>query len=140
MALNKMRHGKTIDEATQDVGVSRQTMIRSVRSALYKVGKTWQAKELDRIPRPPMAIYTEGERKYIDVTDSQTASIIGTYDSMRAKFLHTLDPRVLEPFKDVIVQDMYGNKYTLDTDPELVFEAERKKREPEPQEVYKYGG
>ena len=80
------------------------------------------------------------EKKWIDVNDSTTASLIGTYNSMRAIFLEQLDPRVLDPFKGVVVQDMYGNKYLLDTDPELIFEAERRKPEGEPYEVYKYGG
>lgn len=139
-ALKKMREGKTFDEACEFAGIPKNTMIRSVGSALFKEEDTWNAKRFDNISRPPMAIYTGGERKWIDVADSSTASILGTYSSMRAKYLHTLDTTVLEPFRGVVVQDVYGNKYTLDTDPELVFEAERKKREPEPQELYKYGG
>lgn len=138
--INLMRHGRSIDEASQEAGVSRRTMIRSVRSALYKVGNTWMATEHDNIPRPPMAIYEGGERKWIDVADSDTARIIGQYNSARAVFLERLDPSVLEPYRGAVVQDMYGNKYTLDTDPALLFEAERKKPEGEPYEVYKYGG
>jgi hypothetical protein len=138
--VRMMRHGSSIDEACKFVGVSRRVVLKSVPSALKKIGKTWLARDTDRIPRPPMAIFEGGERKWIYVDDSQTASLIGRYHSYRGIFLDKLDPAIMEPFKNVVIKDMYGNAYTLDTDPELIFESERKREGPEPYEVYKYGG
>jgi hypothetical protein len=138
--IRMMRKGSSIDEACKSVGVSRRVVIKSVPSALKKIGKTWVAKDTDRIPRPPIAIFEDGERKWIYVDDSQTASLIGRYHSYRGIYLDKLDPAIMEPFKNLVIKDIYGNTYTLDTDPGLIFEAERKREEPEPYEVYKYGG
>ena len=135
--LNLIRNNKSLEQALEELGIDKQTVLKHLGKYLFKKGKIWIAKKFDRIQRS-MVIYENGELKSIVVTNSKDASIIGEYLNAVKQFLIFGDKEVLKPFENIVIKDADGKKHKLETNPNNIYLIEEQKEEEEFYEIYKF--
>lgn len=70
-------------------------------------------------------IYSKGKVKHIQVKGYEIASLVGRYMAAVAQFLKTNNMSHLAPFKDVVVRDIKGNAYLLETQPNILYRLDQ---------------
>jgi hypothetical protein len=124
--LKEMRKtGGTLDNVFLPKGMTRETVVRHVRSALQRSKDTWLARPYDTISRA-LNIIENGQIRSIEVNDSEEASKVGRYGNAVKKYLETADESALEPFVGMQVWDSSGRLHTLETRPKQILEALRR--------------
>ena len=115
----------SLTQASRQLHTSPKTVLKYT-NAFRKLKGKWIVKTYDTISRPPMRFYENGEEKWIDVSDSRTASTIGKYHNAVRKFFETGNTDALQGFKDPI-KDAHGVVHYFETDPDrltIIIEAQ----------------
>jgi hypothetical protein len=106
----------TLTQASREVGVSRNTVIRWAGSALKKLASgRYTAKQRDNLLRMVMIPTPEGTRE-IGVRGSRQASVLGAYFAAVQKYLSTGDASGVSKFRDRQIKDASGATLPLITD------------------------
>lgn len=101
--------------------MSRDT-VRKATGAFRKRGGRWVPSRQDRIQRW-MKSYENGRRVEVLIDDSRTAKLLSDYANAVQKFLVTLDPELLRPFRGKTYRDAFGAEHTFETNPEAILAA-----------------
>lgn len=121
LGLKGMRLGKSLTKSAKSIGVSRERLSHYLaqNSIIAKHKGKWQLKQDDRIRE--VMIYSQGRVKHIQAKGYEIASLVGRYMAAVAQFLKTNHSSYLDPFKDVIVRDIKGKAYLLETRPNVLY-------------------
>ena len=115
-AVAKMRSSRNLSlrQAARAAGIDAKVVTRLVGPALHKDKRgRWTATTRDRLLRVLNIPSARGTRD-IAVTDSRTASHIGSYMDAIRKFIDTGgDPSVLKPFRKLRLLDANGRRISL---------------------------
>jgi len=116
-AISKMRsHGLSLREASEEVGLSPDTLTALGRQALLKDARgRYRAKRKDRLLRVLILPSPDGLQE-VTVNDSETASEIAKYSDAVQKYLRTGDASKLRQFAGMRLTDADGNPIELITD------------------------
>jgi hypothetical protein len=130
-----MRDGRLrLSIAAKKLKKSPRSVLKHAGVALRKRKRDYVVKPSDAIPRS-MKIVSGGE-EIVVVVDSQTATIIGQYHNAKKRFLAEGDETLLAEFEGVVVTDIDGNEYALDTDVQNLLAIEEAREEAEFYEIY----
>ena len=132
--LSGVRRGQTLFDASKNVGINQETVIKHT-NAFKKVKGKWVVKSFDRISRV-MSIYENGKQVWVEVRDSRTASRIGKFNSAVYQFIKSGNKDVLKPFKKPF-KDSKGNLHYFEINPEKLYEIAESWEETEFFEIYK---
>jgi hypothetical protein len=132
--LRKVRNGQSLTEASKELHIRLETVIKNT-GAFCKFKGKWIAKSQDHISRI-MSIYENGKQSWIEIRDSRTASRIGKYNSAVNEFLRAGNVKVLKPFRKQF-KDAKGKLHHFETDPDKLYEIAEQQEEPEFWEIYK---
>lgn len=121
MGLKELRLGKSLTKSAKSIGVSRERLSHYLaqNAVIEKHNGRWRVKQDDRIRE--VMIYSQDKAKYIQVKGYEIASIVGRYIDAVGQFLKSNNPKHLDPFKDVIVRDIKGKAYLLETRPNVLY-------------------
>ncbi|MEM0143640.1 MAG: hypothetical protein QXL94_06785 [Candidatus Parvarchaeum sp.] len=129
------RSGQPLSKLSREHGISVKTVLRATHG-FKKVKGRWKAKKIDHISRI-MAINENGKERFIEVTDSRHATIIGKYYSAVKEYLNTGNIDVLDEFEGKRVKDSSGKWHTLETNPSAIREINARREEPEFYDIYR---
>ena len=90
------RSRRSLNRLGRDHGLTSGE-VRRATNAFRKTKGRWKAKKVDRISRI-MAINENGKERFIEVTDSRYATLIGKYHSAVKEYLNTGNTDVLAEF------------------------------------------
>lgn len=125
--------GRSLDRLSKERGLTGD-LVRKATGAFRKVNGRWKAKKVDHISRI-MSINEDGVEKYIEITNSRYATIIGRYYAAIKEYLNTGNSDALAEFKGKWVKDAQGNIHVLETDLDAI-RAIEERRESEYPPVY----
>ena len=135
-ALNLMRKkGGGLSSSAKHTGTTTKTIRKHVGKAIFKRNGKWRARQHDSISRV-MTIFSNGKRFNIESTDSDTASLIGRYNSAVGHFSQTGDTTSLERMKSLVVKDTSGKTFVLETRPSKVIGILQRLEEPDVPTIY----
>jgi hypothetical protein len=117
-AVTKMRSDHvSLQEASREYGLGRQTVIRLAGSALRKrPNGRYAAKANDKLLRVVIIPAEQGLTE-VPTRDSRQASELGRYSEAVHKYLETGDASALQQFAGKDVLDLNGNQIALMTEP-----------------------
>jgi hypothetical protein len=126
--LRVLAQTKDIKAAARSIRVSVKRFERSAKrkTAIGKRKGFWTV--VRRLPRK-MPIFSGGRQLAITVR-SNSATLIGRYNSAVAKFLRTNDPKFLVEFKGCGVKDVRGKFHEFTTDPNVLYRLSSAGNEP----------
>jgi hypothetical protein len=115
--ISKMRKDRTsLQQASQEFGLSPQTVIRWGKSALRRrTNGQYAAKASDRLLRVLVIPTRHGVRE-IAIRDSRQASEIGGYWHAVQRYLETGDSFTLRQYRGAEIKDASGTKLLLIAD------------------------
>ncbi len=124
LGLKELRLGKSLTKSAKSTGVSRERLSHYLakNSVIEKHNGRWRLKQDDRIRE--VMIYSQGKAKYIQVKGYESASLVGRYIDAVGQFLKTNNPSHLDSFMDVVVRDIKGKAYSLETRPNILYRLE----------------
>jgi len=131
--LSKVRNGKSLYEASKEIGIKPESVVKNTNAFRKSKGK-WVVKSQDRISRK-MSIYENGKKEWVEIRDSRTASKIGKYNSAVKEFLRTENKDVLKPFKRPF-KDAQGKLHYFETNPDKLNAIAESQEEHEFFEIY----
>jgi hypothetical protein len=114
--ISKMKKDNmTLTQAAQDVGVSRDTVIRWAGVALKKnpTGR-YTVKQHDKLLRM-MKVPTEAGYQVVGIRGSRQATVVGQYWAALEKFWATGNASVLDKFRGLEIKDASGKPLTFIT-------------------------
>lgn len=134
--LSELRNdaSKSLTKIAHERRISPNTVVRHT-NAFRKVKGRWIAKKDDRIPRS-MLIYENGRESSIEVTSSQTSSLIGEYHNAVKQYLNTGDIGSLKRFERKKIKDALGKSHKFETSIEAITKINEAIEEPEFYEIY----
>ena len=125
--------GRSLDRLSKERGLTGG-LVRKATGAFRKVNGRWKAKKIDHISRI-MSINEDGVEKYIEITNSRYATIIGKYYAAIKEYLNTGNSDSLAEFRGKRVKDAQGNIHILETNLDAI-RAIEERRESEFPPVY----
>jgi hypothetical protein len=121
------RTGASLNRLGKERNIPISTVLKNTK-AFRKVKGRWRVNKRDRISRMLM-INENGEEKFIEITDSRYATLIGKYHSAVREYLENGNLEALAEFKGKMVRDSDGNYYILETDPDTIRAMYERKEE-----------
>ena len=128
------KSNQSLSKISKNHGISVGTVIRNT-NAFKKVNGRWVPKKFDRISRV-LKINEKGLEKSIEIKDSRTASVIGSYHNAVKIFLNTGNAEQLQKFKKKKIRDVKGQIHVLETNSQELININERIEEPEFYEVY----
>ena len=128
------RSGQSLSHLSREHRISVKAVLKATNS-FEKVKGRWKAEKTDKISRI-MAINENGKERFIEVTDSRYATLIGKYHSAVKEYLNTGNTDVLAEFDGKKVKDSSGKWHTLETNPSAIREINARREEPEFYDIY----
>lgn len=118
VAKEMLKTGQPLTPVSKRLGVNRGAVARRLAPYLAKRGGRLVLAKGDRLPRP-MRLYDEHGAYTVVVRSRDDASKIGRYHAAlkRWRRSHPRDPKILAPFKKMVVTDEDGHKHHFLTDP-----------------------
>lgn len=125
LGLKDMRSGSSLTKAAKSIGVSRERLSHYLakNAVIEKHKGRWRLKQDNRIRE--VMIYSQGKTKYIQVKGYEIASLVGRYIDAVGQFLKTNNLSHLDSFKDVVVRDIKGKAYLLETRPNILYRLDQ---------------
>ena len=119
IGLRFLRKEKSFARAAKEAGLSTERLRTEAieKGIVEKQGRRWVIKH--DLPRRVL-IFTDGREKEITVGDFSEASAVGKYMSAVGWFTRTNAVRRLRPFDAKYVTDIDGNRYPLETRPNVL--------------------
>lgn len=114
------REGISLDDAAFLSIITPQAVAFWAPDAVIRTGSTWVVKPADRIYRP-MFVYSDGQRRSIEVRGSRVASDVGRYHSAVGHYLNTGDDSRIRAMTGVRVAGV-----ELETDPDVIDDLARR--------------
>lgn len=115
--LSNMRNnGLSLTTACKEAHTTKETVLKSIKSAFKKERGKWIPKQIDHISRS-ISIYETCKQVYVTVNDSQIASLLGAYNNAVMQYLTYGNATLImnDIFKKPFV-DENNVTHTLDTD------------------------
>ena len=119
--LRALRETRSLSEASRRAKVSPERLRRFVRGLDFveKRGRRYSVGE-DRWLRR-VVFYSDGRQVVTAVQGYEEARRVGLYWEAVGEFLKTNDPAYLAPFVGVQVTSFLGQRYTLETRPNVIY-------------------
>ena len=114
-ALELMKKGVSQEEAARTLGISAKTLARYRK--LHTTSKLKHRKWNILDFRPANMLIASGGIVFAITVPYRSKTLVGKYWSAVNKFLDTNNVKYLRPFRDVVVRDIHGKRYVLETDP-----------------------
>jgi len=133
--LSVARSGKEdLANALSRLGIDpKQALTKTY--AVRRVRQRLVPKLRDRIPRS-LRFYEKGKLRHAEIANSEVASDIGRYWNAIGKLTDTGKSRALRSLKRGRFKDSQGHFHTLEKNPKVILELEKRKARPEDFEIY----
>ncbi|MHB8545687.1 MAG: helix-turn-helix transcriptional regulator [Nitrosotalea sp.] len=128
------KSNQSLSKISKNHGISVRTVIKNT-NAFKKINGKWVPKKFDKISRV-LKINEKGQEKSIEIKDSRTASVIGSYHNAVKIFLNTGNVEQLQKFKKKKIKDANGKIHVLETNSQELININERIEEPEFYEVY----
>ncbi|MCH7560137.1 MAG: hypothetical protein IIC67_02000 [Thaumarchaeota archaeon] len=125
---------QSLSKIAKNHGISPKTIMNNT-NAFKKKDNRLVPKKFDRISRV-MKINENGKEKSIEIKDSRTASIIGSYHNAEKQFLNTGDSSKLRKFSKNKIKDSKGKVHKFETNLRKIIKINEGIEEPEFYEIY----
>lgn len=125
---------QSLSRISKNHDIALKTVIHNT-NAFKKENNRLIPKKFDRISRV-MKINENGKTKSIEIKDSRTASIVGSYYNAVKQFLNTGDSSTLKKFSKKKIKDSKGKIHRFETSPKKIIEINERIEEPEFYEIY----
>lgn len=134
-ALSLARRGKEdLANALSRLGIdARQALTKT--NAVRRVRDRLVPKRHDKIARS-LKFYERGKLRHAEIANSEVASDIGRYWNAVGRLAETGDSAALRRLGRQRFKDMDGTFHTLEKDPKIILELERRRPVPELFEIY----
>lgn len=118
--LDMQKSGISLTAAAQKRGRSRERVVRYLheRELLEKRGRRYQIN--DQRQRD-VVVYSRGRAHTIRVANYDQSRVTGEYMDAVGDFLKTNNIAHLQPFRGVVVTDITGKRFPLETDPNVLY-------------------
>ena len=119
-ALREYRRTKNQVLAAKSAGVSPERFRRFLRETVEVAGRGKSLKISDKRSRH-MIVISNGQAEERELRDFDNASLNGRHLAAVREFLASNDDTLLNPFVGKSVEDVHGQSYPLETDPNALY-------------------
>lgn len=128
--LRLVRKGKSLNQASKQVGISPSTVKRHVGSALKLKNKRIIARKNDSLLRK-IRIYENGKEEFIQTRGRKNSSLIAQYMGAVGRRIDKNDINALKQFEKKSIIDSKGKHHRFETDIKKLIKIFEKREEPE---------
>ncbi|MEK6898599.1 MAG: hypothetical protein AABW79_00700 [Nanoarchaeota archaeon] len=115
--------GKKIELSLFENNITLQDLLIHAGKTLFRKGDSWFGRKDNRIQRERW-FYSNGKTVYVIIDNSHYASLISKYLYAVKESIRTGDESFLKPFKYKKIKDVYGRKYSFETNLKKLYELD----------------
>ena len=128
------KSNQSLSKIAKNYHISLNTVLHNTNT-FKKINNRLVPKRFDRISRV-IKINEKGKEKSIEINDSRTASIIGSYHNAVKQYLNTRNSNQLKEFSKKKFNDSNGKIHRFETKLKKITEINERIEEPEVYEIY----
>lgn len=128
------KSNQSLSKIAKNHHISLKTVLNNT-NAFKKTNNRLTLKRFDRISRV-IKTNENGKEKSIEINDSRTASLVGSYHNAVKQYLNTGDSSQLKEFSKKRFKDAHGKMHRFETNLKKIIEINERVEEPEFYEIY----
>ncbi len=136
--LRILRQGKSLNQASKQVGISPSTVKRYVGTALKLKNKRIIARKNDSLLRK-IRIYENGKEEFVQIRGRKNSAIVAKYLGAVGKRIDKNDINALDSFEKITIRDFKGKHHKFENDVKKLIQIFEKREEPEFFTIYHRG-